>query len=362
MAKYDFVIVGSGIFGLTYAYEANKLGYSTIILEKHNKIGGNLQTKVIEGIECHLFGSHTFHTNSEKIIKFVTDICPFQQINYNCLALTEIGYLPLPVNYLTYQNIFKETNYHKLISLINSDRISNPNPTNAEEWLLCNVGKRAYELIYRDYTFKHWGKEPKDLPSSIVNRLPYYLYNNSNYFNAAYVGLPKLGWGNFLATMSERCGKIEVGTDGRDWAKYGKRLIWTGPIDEFYDYCFGPLEYRGLEFDWKTFDGQYQPSLAINHCTMENSFVRSIEHKLFNPSRRLEKTVVSFEYPTSTIKQYPVNDTMNNLLYKKYKDIPNNKVYFGGRLGSYKYLNIDQTIASALSLTNELCNFHNLST
>ena len=361
---YDYLIVGAGLFGATFAYEMAKKGKKCLVIDRRNHIGGNVFTENIKGIDMHKYGAHIFHTSNKRIWDYVNDIVEFEPFVNSPLAVYKNEIYNLPFNMNTFAKIWNITTPEQAKNKIKKEKqIANiTNPTNLEEQAISLVGNTIYNKLIKGYTEKQWGKKCKDLPPEIIKRLPVrYTYNN-NYFNDKFQGIPKDGYTNLICRMLRNC-DIILGCDYlKEEKKYDKiadKILYTGAIDEFFDYCFGELEYRSLRFENEILDmDNYQGNAVVNYTEYEVPYTRIIEHKHFT-NKETRQTVITKEYPQEWNKNiepyYPINDTKNNNLYNKYKDLANKnkKVIFGGRLGLYQYLDMDKTIEKALELVKK---------
>lgn len=357
---YDYLIVGSGLFGAVCAYELKKKGYNCLVLEKRNHIGGNIFTEEIEGIQVHKYGAHIFHTSNEKVWNYINQFAKFNHYVNSPIAryYDECYNLPFNMNTFTklWPEVFTPEEAKRKIEEEKADSFKE-NPSNLEEQALSLVGKTIYEKLIKGYTEKQWGKPCTSLPAFIIKRLPVRYTFDNNYFNDFYQGIPIGGYTKIIDKMLEgvevrlNCNYLEK---KEKYNGLAKRVIYTGPIDAYFEYCYGPLEYRSVRFETEVLDvNNYQGNAVVNYTARDIPFTRIIEHKHFEFGNQ-EKTVISKEY-SSTWKvgdepYYPVNDTSNNDLYYKYRKLADQdpKVIFGGRLGLYKYMDMDDVIESAL--------------
>lgn len=354
----DYLIVGSGLFGCVFAQQAKLNKKSCLILEKRNHPFGNCYTEHIDDICIHRYGPHIFHTSSDKIWNYVNEFTSFNnyihkiKVNYNDKLYS------FPINLLSLYQLWETQNLQEIISKFNQAKINIDDPQNLEEYLLSKVGEEVYYTFFYGYSQKQWGEEPKNLPPFIAKRIPIRLNFNDNYFNDKYQGIPIGGYSNMMNNMIDDI-KIEFGIDylkNREyWNQKAKTIVYTGSIDEFYDCIFGKLDYRSLYFEQeKLHIKNFQTCSVINYTSPQIPFTRIIEHKHFDSYRYdLDYTIITKEYSIdlsdNTERFYPINTKQNNELYEKYKNIPlNSNVIFGGRLGEYKYYNMDQIIASAI--------------
>lgn len=363
MAKYDYIIVGSGFFGAVCAYELREKGKKVLVLEKRDHIGGNCYTEEIEGIHVHKYGPHIFHTNNDKVWHWINQFVDFHQFQLNIVANYKGKLYPLPFNMYTFNKMWGVVTPEAAKQRIESQKFEGT-PTNLEEQAKALVGDDIYEKLIKGYTQKQWMKPAKLLPKSIIKRLPVrYTYNN-NYFNDKYQGIPIGGYTQIFERLLEG---IEVFTetdyfDKKDfWDDMGNKVIYTGPIDKYFDYKYGDLEYKSLHWMHKMYKSKdnYQGCALMNYTDSETPYTRTIEHKHFD-NQNQKGTYVSWEYPQlyerGVEPYYPVNDKINNEMYNKYKKLADgqDKVIFGGRLAEYKYYDMHQVIASALKKVESL--------
>lgn len=370
MKHYDYLFVGAGLFSATLAYEALKRGKRCLVLEKRAHIGGNIYTENVNGINVHKYGAHIFHTDNREVWNFVNQFSEFNRYT-NCPVANYNGTLyNLPFNMNTFSKIWSDVitpeDAQKRIAEQASE-MAGKTPQNLEEQAISLVGRDIYERLIKGYTEKQWGRKCTELPASIIKRLPVRLIFDNNYFNDRYQGIPMGGYTQIIEKMLSGC-DIQLNTDFFDdkekWLSCADKIIYTGTIDKFFDYQFGELEYRSLSFETEILGKtNFQGNAVINYTDAETPFTRIIEHKHFEPENRvaMEKTVtiITREYP-ATWKQgdepyYAVNDECNSALYAKYKELADaqNKVIFGGRLGMYKYFDMDDTILAAWDLAKK---------
>lgn len=362
MNVYDYIIVGSGLYGATTAWRANKLGLRVLVLEKRPFIGGNIRDKIIEGINVHLYGPHIFHTKDEAIWNFTKKFVHFNHFRYCPLAQYKDFLYNLPFNMHTFYQLYGTKNPDEAISYLKHTRAekSFTNPKNLEEKAISMVGYKMYETLIKGYTEKQWGRKATELPPFIIERLPLRFTFDNNYFTDPYQGIPKEGYSYLIEKMLEGI-EVKNNTDLLNeksyWLNMAKKIIYTGSIDEFFDYCFGALEYRSLRFEHKLYEQQnVQGCAVINETDIEVPYTRSIEHKHFVFGEQ-PVSIVTREYPQVWEKGceafYPINDERNTKRYTKYINLANQEcpnIIFGGRLGQYRYLNMDEVIKSAFKL------------
>lgn len=356
---YDFLIVGSGLFGSVFAHELMKMGKSVMVIDKRPNIGGNVYTESIEEINVHAFGIHVFNTNNKAIWDYINQFAEFNNFVNRVKAFHCSKIYSMPINLATFYQIAGCKTPSEAEDYLSTVRIPCANPKNLEEWILSQVGRDLYETLIKGYTTKQWQREPSKLPASIIRRLPIRTTWDDNYYNARYQGIPIGGYTQIIEKMLEGA-KVEVGVDffDIDWKKYAKRLVYTGPIDRFFNYEYGELEYRSLDFRHETLTGDFQGQAQINYTEESVPWTRIIEHKHFEFGTQ-EKTIITKEYPTEWKRDkepyYPINDDQNNALYQRYKALIPEDVVVGGRLGLFKYLDMDAVIANALTKVKKIC-------
>ena len=375
MKKYDFIIVGSGLFGSTFAHIANKQGKKCLVIDKRPHIGGNVYCEKIEGINVHKYGAHIFHTSNKKVWDFVNSIVEFNRYTNSPVANYKGKLYNLPFNMNTFYQMWGVTTPSEAIKKLEEQRkeaISKMNelgvsePRNLEEQAQILIGKDIYEILIKGYTEKQWGRKCTELPTFIIKRLPVRLTFDNNYFNDKYQGIP-IGGYNLL--IEKLLAGIEVKTNcdffanRHTYTQIAEKIVYTGAIDEFFDYCYGNLEYRTVTFKTEILDTpNFQGNAVINYTEKEIPYTRIIEHKHFelfgNDIYNNHKTVISKEYSqewnAGCEPYYPVNNDKNNNLYSKYKLLADKEknVIFGGRLAEYKYYDMHQIIEKVLSLFN----------
>jgi len=361
MPKYDYLLVGAGLFNAVFASEAKKHGKSVLVLEKRNHIGGNIYTEKQFGIDVHKYGAHIFHTDSQRVWNYVTGICEFNSFINTPLANYKGEIYNLPFNMNTFAKMFGVTEPEEVKKIIESEKSEiTSEPENLEQQAISLVGRTVYEKLIKGYTEKQWGRDCALLPSFIIKRIPVRYEYNNNYFNDKYQGIPIEGYTSLIEKLFSGC-EIRLNTDFNSDREYflslARRCVYSGAIDEFFDFSLGALEYRSLEFENEVLEmKEFQPVAVVNYTGREVPFTRIIEHKHFNPVD-CDKTVITREYPADykdgMEKYYPVNDEKNNALYKKYLEIgKDKKIIFGGRLAEYKYYDMDDTVLAALELAD----------
>lgn len=367
---YDFLIVGSGLFGSTLAYLLKNKGFKVLVLEKRDHIGGNIYTKDIDNIKVHLYGAHIFHTSNKEVWDFINKFSKFNNFINSPLAKYKDKYYHMPFNMNTFYEMWGEKDPEKVKEIINKQvkELNIKEITNLEEQALSLVGKDIYETLIKGYTQKQWGKKCSELPSFIIKRIPLRFEFNNNYFNDIYQGIPEDGYTKIIERMLNGI-EIKLNVDfNKDKSHYktlAKYIVYTGAIDEYYDYSLGELEYRSLKFEIEKINkSSYQGNAVINYTEYEVPYTRIIEHKFFDISNEevlnLPYTIISKEYPKLYKKgderYYPINDEKNNNLYLKYLELSKKEenIFFGGRLASYKYYDMDDTIEAAFNLYNNI--------
>lgn len=356
---YDYLIVGAGLFGAVFAHEAHKKGRTCLVIDKRNNIGGNIYTETTEGINVHKYGAHIFHTSDKQIWDYVNRFAEFNNYINSPVAVYKDELYNLPFNMNTFSRMWNIRTPEQAKEIIASQiaDLGITEPHNLEEQALSLVGRDVYEKLIKGYTEKQWGRDCKELPAFIIKRLPLRFIYDNNYFNDRYQGIPIGGYTAIIEKMLEGI-EVRTGTDYFDFIRDNKNIarktIFTGMIDEYYGYCYGPLQYRSVRFETEVLDCEnYQGNAVVNYTDREVPYTRIIEHKHFEFGKQ-PKTVISKEY-SSEWKQgmepyYPVNNEENNALYEKYRELADKEsnVIFGGRLGQYKYYDMDKVIAAAL--------------
>lgn len=354
---YDYLIVGAGLFGAVFANEAKKRGKRCLVIDRRTHIAGNIYTENTEGINVHKYGAHIFHTNDKRVWDYIGNFAEFNRYTNSPVAVYKNELYNLPFNMNTFSKMWNIRTPDEARAIINR-QIADAGisePKNLEEQALSLVGRDVYEKLVKGYTEKQWGKRACDLPAFIIKRLPVRFTYDNNYFNDRYQGIPIGGYTAIIEKMLDGC---EVRTecsfeDVKNDVEY-KKLVYTGMIDEYFGFSLGALEYRSLRFESKTLEtDNFQGNAVVNYTEYEIPYTRIIEHRHFEKCGS-DKTVITYEYPADWKKgdepYYPVNDGKNNALYEKYASLAKNEknVIFGGRLGMYKYYDMDKVIASAL--------------
>ena len=373
MEKYDYLIVGSGLFGAIFAHEATKIGKKCLVIEKRNNIGGNIYTENVDGINVHKYGAHIFHTSNKEVWDYINQFTEFNRYTNSPVARYKNELYNLPFNMNTFHELFGVVTPAEAQAKLDEERqeaqvkLNGREPQNVEEQAMSLIGKTVYEKLIKGYTEKQWGRPCTELPAFIIKRLPVRLVYDNNYFNNKYQGIPIGGYTQIIEKMLEG---IEVRLNynyfehKEELEDISEKIVFTGLIDQYYDYKFGKLEYRSLKFETEEINMQnYQGNAVVNYTEYEVPYTRIIEHKFFEYGKNLgatpieespENTVITKEYPVTwedgMEPYYPVNNDKNNEIYKKYEELANEdkKVIFGGRLGTYKYYDMDKVIEEAL--------------
>ena len=361
---YDYLIVGAGLFGSIFAYEAKKRGKNCLVIDKRPHIGGNIYTKEVEGINVHEYGAHIFHTSNHEVWKYIQQFATFNRYTNSPIARYRDEIYNMPFNMNTFNKLWgvitPEQAKKKIEQQIKESGIIEPK--NLEEQAISLVGRDIYEKLVKGYTQKQWGRRCDELPSYIIKRLPVRFTYDNNYFNDLYQGIPIGGYTPIIEKMLEGI-DIRLNCDyfskRKELETIANKIVFTGMIDQYYDYCFGELEYRSLRFETEILESEnYQGNAVVNYNEYEIPYSRIIEHKHFEYGKQ-EKTVITREYPATWKKgdepYYPMNDEKNNCLYEKYKALADkeNKVIFGGRLGMYKYYDMHHIISEALEMVGK---------
>ena len=357
--KYDYLIVGAVLFGSVFAYEATKKGKKCLVIDKRDHIAGNIYTKETENINVHQYGAHIFHTSDRKIWDYVNSFADFNNYINSPVAVYKDELYNLPFNMNTFSKMWniKTPSEAKAIIEKQIEELNITEPQNLEEQALSLVGTDVYEKLIKGYTEKQWGRDCKELPAFIIKRLPLRFTYDNNYFNDRYQGIPIGGYTKIVEKMLEGS-DVLLDTDYFEFIKDNEgiadKVLFTGMIDEYYDFCYGHLEYRTVRFETEVLDcDNYQGNAVVNYTDREVPYTRIIEHKHFEFGKQ-EKTIISREYSTEwepgMEPYYPVNNERNNDLFEKYKALADKeeKVIFGGRLGNYKYYDMDKVIIAAL--------------
>lgn len=363
MKDIDYLIIGAGLSGSVIARELTDKGYKCVILEDRSEVGGNIRDKEISGINVHLYGPHIFHTNSDEVWDYMNRLCEFNNFINAPIANYKGEIYNLPFNMNTFSKMWKVTTPEEAKRKIEEQRTPCEDPKNLEEYVLNLVGTDIYEKLIKGYTEKQWGKPCKELDKSIIRRIPLRFTYNNNYFNAKYQGIPVDGYSKVVEKLLHG---VEVVTgykcscSSTKWLEMAKNVVLTGAVDEYYNYCFGALEYRSLKFETEELQEEnHQGNAVVNYTDARVPWTRIIEHKHFT-GVKTPTTIITKEYPQKwTIgkeRYYPIEDEKNKALYQKYKELADRDgLITAGRLAEYKYYNMDSAIESALKVVRELC-------
>ena len=369
---YDYLIVGAGLFGAVFAQQAKEKGKKVLVIDRRDHIAGNVYTKNVEGINFHQYGAHIFHTNNHRVWNYLQAFTTFNRFTNSPVANYKGELYSLPFNMYTFNKMWGVVTPEEAASKIEEQRNEiTGEPQNLEEQAISLVGRDIYEKLIKGYTEKQWGRDCKDLPAFIIKRIPVRLTFDNNYFNAIYQGIPIGGYTKMVENMLDGI-EVKLGVDylenKAEYDAMAEKVIYTGAIDAYFDYCLGNLEYRSVRFENEILDKpSFQGNAAVNYTDRETPWTRIIEHKWFEFGKDeegydLPKTIISREYSSEwkpgDEPYYPVNDEKNGELYKKYKAMADKeeKVIFGGRLGEYKYYDMDAVIASALDCAKKELN------
>ena len=369
--QYDYLVVGSGLFGAVFAQQAKAKGKKVLVIDKRNNIAGNVYTEKVEGINVHIYGAHIFHTNLKHVWEYVTKFAEFNRFTNSPVANYKGELYNLPFNMNTFSRLWGVKTPAEAQAKIDEQKaeavaaLNGRNPVNLEEQALCLVGKDIFQKLIKEYTEKQWGRDCKDLPAFIIRRLPVRLVYDNNYFNDRYQGIPVGGYNKLIEGLLEgiEC-KISIdffNSEYRDWKKYADKLVYTGAVDEYFDFKLGKLDWRTVSFETRVEDTpNYQGNAVVNYTSHNEPYTRVIEHKHFEMFGQevydCPKTVVSEEYSTEYKEgmepYYPVNDDRNNALADEYRKLSEQEegVIFGGRLGQYKYYDMAPVIEAVLNL------------
>lgn len=367
---YDYLIVGSGLYGSVFAREATNRGYKCLVIDKRNHVGGNVYTERIEGINVHKYGAHIFHTNNKRVWDYITQFATFNRFTNSPVANYKGELYSLPFNMYTFNKMWGVVTPEEAERKIEEQKKEiKGEPNNLEEQAISLVGRDIYEKLVKGYTEKQWGRDCRNLPPFIIKRLPVRLTFDNNYFNALYQGIPVGGYTKMVERILEGI-EVELGVDylgdKEKWKSMARKVVYTGPIDAYFGYSLGTLEYRSVQFETELLDKyNFQGNAVINYTDRETPWTRIIEHKWFEFGRDEEcndipKTIISREYSTEwkpgDEPYYPVNDKRNSELYDRYKNLADKEenVIFGGRLGEYRYYDMDAVIDSVLQKCNEV--------
>ena len=366
---YDYLIVGAGLFGAIFAHEAKKAGKSVLVIDKRSNVGGNIYTKEVEGIQVHEYGAHIFHTSNEEVWNYIQQFAEFNRYTNSPVARYKNELYNMPFNMNTFSRMWgvvtPEDAKAKIEEQIREAGITEPE--NLEEQAISLVGRDIYKKLVKGYTEKQWGRRANELPAFIIKRLPVRFVYDNNYFNDKYQGIPVGGYTQIVEKMLEGI-EVRLETDffanREELTAQADKIVFTGMIDAYFDYCYGELEYRSLRFETEVLECEnYQGNAVVNYTEFEVPYTRIIEHKHFEfgcqTGEANPKTVITREYPATWKRgdepYYPMNDEKNNALYAKYKELAEKekKVIFGGRLGMYKYFDMHNVVAEALKCVRE---------
>ena len=370
--RYDYLIVGVGLFGAVFAHEAKQHGKRVLVVDRRSHIAGNIYTENYNGINVHKYGAHIFHTNNKMIWNYVSQFAEFNRFTNSPIANYKGTLYSLPFNMYTFNKMWGVATPDEAMHIINEQRKEiTGEPQNLEEQAISLVGRDIYERLIKGYTEKQWGRKCKDLPAFIIKRLPVRFTFDNNYFNALYQGIPIGGYTGMIQNMLSGI-EVRLDTDylknKEDLDAIADKIVYTGPIDEFYGYKYGSLEYRSVRFENEFLNTEnYQGNAVVNYTDSETKWTRIIEHKWFEFGKDsmgniIPSTVISKEYSTEwkpgDEPYYPVNDEKNNKLYLRYKELANKDphIIFGGRLGEYKYYDMDKIVEKALETYNRVNN------
>ena len=362
--RYDYLIVGAGLFGAAFAREAKDAGKSVLVIDKRSHIGGNVYTESVEGINVHRYGAHIFHTNDRRVWDYVNRFADFNRYTNSPVANYHGQLYSLPFNMYTFNKMWGVITPQEAEAEIARQRAAAgiTEPRNLEEQAISLVGTDIYEKLVKGYTEKQWGRRCTELPAFIIKRLPVRLTFDNNYFNAKYQGIPEGGYTKLVENMLQGI-EVRLNEDylakKAEWDALADKVIYTGSIDAYFNFCYGPLAYRSVRFETEVLDTpNYQGNAVVNYTDRETPFTRIIEHKHFEFGTQ-PKTVISREYSSEwqpgAEPYYPVNDEANTALYRKYKALADadSKTIFGGRLGEYRYYDMDAVLLSALALVEK---------
>lgn len=369
MAEFDYLVVGSGFYGSSFARAVTDMGRKCLVIDKRPHIAGAAFDTKHDDYYVSEYGAHIFHTNSPKVWNFVNQFDTFLPFINRPKVVSKGKMYSFPINLMTLQQLYGISTPYEAEVYFNRVKADIPEPANLEEWMLSMVGEEIYRKFYYHYTKKQWFKEPSELPTSIAQRLPIRLTYDENYFITKFQGIPSNGYTNLISRMLDGI-KVEIGTEyHKDMDRFADRVIYTGPIDEFYGFEFGRLDFRTLDFTKEVFDGDRQGNAVINYVDESPSYIRSVEHMHFyrhgesvkhynKKASDSVRSVVTYDHPVRFEQGrdpfYPIRDKANSAMYSRYAALASDRIIFGGRLGEYKYLDMDQSIASALATASRL--------
>ncbi|MBP5185836.1 MAG: UDP-galactopyranose mutase [Clostridiales bacterium] len=368
--RYDYLVVGAGLYGAVFAREAKQRGKKVLVLEKRPHIAGNVFCEDIEGIKVHKYGAHIFHTNNKEVWEYLNQFTGFNRFTNSPVANFKGELYSLPFNMYTFNKMWGVITPEEAMAKIEEQKaeMAGKEPSNLEEQAISLIGRDLFEKLVKGYTEKQWGRDCKDLPAFIIKRLPVRLTFDNNYFNALYQGIPAKGYTKMVENMLDGI-EVLLNTnyldDKEKWNEMADKVVYTGPIDAYFEYSLGYLQYRSVRFENELLDiPNFQGNAAVNYTDRETPWTRIIEHKWFTfgkdeDGNDLQKTVISREFSSEwkpgDEPYYPVNDEENGKLYTKYRELADKeaKIIFGGRLGEYKYYDMDAVVASALSMVKK---------
>jgi UDP-galactopyranose mutase len=358
---FDFLIVGCGMFGAVFARLMAEAGRRVMLVDKRQHIGGNCYSEQIEGIHVHRYGPHIFHTNNQRVWNFVNRFAQFNHFRLRTPVNHRGKLYSFPINLMTLHQLWGVTSPGEAQRKLAEVRAPCEHPRNLEQWILAQVGREVYETFIHGYTLKQWGREPSELPASIIRRIPIRWTYNDRYFDDVYEGIPIGGYTKMFENMLDHENvEFETGVDffeNRCWLnRKAATLVYTGKIDEFFDYRFGQLEYRSLRFENQVLDGDFQGSSIVNYSDAAVPYTRITEHKHFE-MQESSRTVISKEYPETydetKIPYYPIRDERNTAIYQRYQELTAGEpILFGGRLGTYQYYDMHQVVAQAMTMAD----------
>ncbi len=368
--KCDYLVVGAGLYGAVFAHEAKTRGKKVLVIEKRPHIAGNVYCEDVEGIKVHTYGAHIFHTNNKEVWEYLNQFTAFNRFTNSPVANYKGELFSLPFNMYTFNKMWGVVTPQEAMAKIEEQKaeMAGKEPANLEEQAISLIGRDIFEKLVKGYTEKQWGRDCKDLPAFIIKRLPVRLTFDNNYFNALYQGIPEKGYTKMVENMLQGI-EVKLNTNYLDekekWNSMADKVVYTGPIDAYFDYALGYLQYRSVRFENELLDTpNFQGNAAVNYTDRETPWTRIIEHKWFTfgkdeDGNDLPKTVISREYSSEwkpgDEPYYPVNDEANGTLYTRYRELADKeeKIIFGGRLGEYKYYDMDAVVASALSMVKK---------
>jgi UDP-galactopyranose mutase len=357
---YDYLIVGAGLFGATFAHLARLSGRKCLVIDRRRHVAGNCHTEPVGDIQVHQYGPHIFHTSDDRVWAFVTRFATFNHFTYRPRVRYKEQIYSFPINLMTLHQLWGVRTPAEAEARLQQHRVPCAHPKNLEEYVLSQVGVEIYETFIRGYTTKQWGRDPKHLPASIIRRLPIRLTYDDNYFHDRYQGVPIEGYTHMVNTMLDGT-EVVLGCDyfaeSKPLLRCARRVVYTGSVDQYFGYRFGRLEYRSLRFQVEKLSGDFQGVAVVNYTDRSIPYTRIVEHKHFTFGTQ-PYTVITREYPAPYTGDnepfYPVNDATNNALYRRYRALAESSgVLFGGRLGSYRYYDMHQVIAQAMAMADK---------